>query len=146
MLSVPYAAQIDDGACLPACAQMVLAYLGRSVKQAQLIRLLGTTDAGTPFSRLRLLSQFGIEVDLHTDGTLAELRGRLPAIVALHSDWLSDQQVTGQHAVVIVAMDDSNVTVLDPAKDKNPVQLSNDEFLAAWIEMDSVFAVFHPYI
>lgn len=36
MLPVPYAAQIDDGACLPACAQMVLAYLGRSVKQTQL--------------------------------------------------------------------------------------------------------------
>ena len=25
MLLVPYAAQISDGACLPACAQMVLA-------------------------------------------------------------------------------------------------------------------------
>ena len=29
MLLVPYAAQISDGACLPACAKMVLAYYGR---------------------------------------------------------------------------------------------------------------------
>ena len=142
MLPVPYAAQISDGACLPACAQMVLAYFGREVKQAQLMRLLGTTDAGTPFSRLRLLSQFGIKVDLHINGTLAEMQEHLPAIVALHSDWLFDQQVAGQHAVVVIEMDDSSITVLDPAKDKTPVQLSNNEFLAAWIEMDSIFAAF----
>lgn len=140
MLPVPYVAQINDGACLPACAQMVLAYLGLEVKQTQLIRLLGTTDAGTPFSRLRLLSQFGIKVDLRVNATLAELREHLPVIVALHSDWLSDQQATGQHAVIIVAMGDNSVTVLDPAQDENPMQLSRDEFLAAWIEMDSIFA------
>ena len=74
MLPVPYAAQINDSACLPACAQMVLAYYGRKVSQPQLIRLLGTTDAGTPFSRLPLLSQLGATVDLGTNGTLAELQ------------------------------------------------------------------------
>lgn len=60
--------------------------------------------------------------------------------MALHSDWLSDQQAAGQHAVIIVAMGDNSVTVLDPAKDENPMQLSHNEFLAAWIEMDSIFA------
>ena len=73
MLLVPYAAQISDSACLPACAQMLLAYYGRQVSQAQLIRLLGTTDAGTPFSRLRLLADLGVTVNIRADGTLADM-------------------------------------------------------------------------
>jgi ABC-type bacteriocin/lantibiotic exporter with double-glycine peptidase domain len=63
MLPVPFAAQISESACLPACAQMVLNYLGRGIDQAVLTQFLGTTDAGTPFSRLHLLEQLGLAVD-----------------------------------------------------------------------------------
>ncbi len=80
MLLVPYFPQNRDGACLPACAQMLLAYAGREVSQTQLMRLLGTTEAGTPFSRLRLLSQFRVQVNLQTNGTIAELRQHLPVV------------------------------------------------------------------
>jgi hypothetical protein len=62
---------------------MVLTYYGRKFSQTQLIRLLGTTDAGTPFSCLRLLSQLGAAVDSRTNGTLAELQATLPVIVGL---------------------------------------------------------------
>jgi ABC-type bacteriocin/lantibiotic exporter with double-glycine peptidase domain len=141
MLPVPDAAQISDGACLPACAQMVLAYYGRQVSQTQLIRLLGTTDAGTPFSRLRLLSQLGVTVDIHADGTLAELQVRLPAIVGLHAGRLSGHSVESQHAVVVIDIEAQGIRVLDPAQGADPILLSENEFLAAWIEMDCIFAV-----
>jgi ABC-type bacteriocin/lantibiotic exporter with double-glycine peptidase domain len=176
MLPVPYAAQINDSACLPACAQMVLAYYGRKVSQTQLIRLLGTTDAGTPFSRLPLLSQLvqnqatfsvastsrgpprspghfslipirlsatalGAAVDLGTNGTLAELQATLPVIVALHAGWLPGHIVESQHAVVVIGIDPEGILILDPAQGADPILLSENEFLTAWIEMDCVFGV-----
>jgi ABC-type bacteriocin/lantibiotic exporter with double-glycine peptidase domain len=141
MPPVPYAAQISDGACLPACVQMVLAYYGRKVSQTQLIRLLGTTDAGTPFSRLRLLSQLGAAVDIRTNGTLVELQATLPVIVGLHTGWLPGYIVESQHAVVVMDIDAEGIRILDPAQGAGPILLSENEFLAAWIEMDCIFAV-----
>lgn len=140
MLPVPYIPQSRDGACLPACAQMVLAYYGRQVSQSELMRLFGATEAGTPFSRLRLLSRFGMQVNVQTNGALLQLREHLPAIVALHSAWLPGQPAAGQHAVVVVAVETQNVTILDPAQIERPVVLTENEFLAAWIEMDCTFA------
>lgn len=119
---------------------MVLAHYGRQVSQTELMRLLGTTDAGTPFSRLRLLSQFGVQVIVQTNGALVQLSEHMPAIVALHSAWLSSQVAVGRHAVVVVAVEDQGVTVLDPAQGEKPLLLTENEFLAAWIEMDCVFA------
>jgi ABC-type bacteriocin/lantibiotic exporter with double-glycine peptidase domain len=120
---------------------MVLAYYGRKVSQTQLIRLLGTTDAGTPFSRLPLLSQLGAAVDLGTNGTLAELQATLPVIVALHAGWLPGHIVESQHAVVVIGIDPEGILILDPAQGADPILLSENEFLTAWIEMDCVFGV-----
>ncbi len=39
-LSVPHQQQSNDGACLPACALMVLSYFGQNVTEAQLARLM----------------------------------------------------------------------------------------------------------
>lgn len=119
---------------------MVLAYYGRQVSQLELMRLLGTTEAGTPFSRLRLLSHFGVQMDIQLNGVLEQLSEHLPAIVALHSAWLSGQPAVGQHAVVTVAVEDRGITILDPAQNETPVVLTENEFLAAWIEMDCIFA------
>jgi ABC-type bacteriocin/lantibiotic exporter with double-glycine peptidase domain len=46
----------------------------------------------------------------------------------------------GQHAVVVVAVETQNVTILDPAQIERPVVLTENEFLAAWIEMDCTLA------
>ncbi len=52
-LSVPYYPQSADGFCLPACAQMVLAYWGIRRSQDRLAKELKTiAGAGTPGSRL----------------------------------------------------------------------------------------------
>ena len=140
MLPVPFVPQSHDGACLPACAKMVLAYYGRQVSQSELMRLLGTTEAGTPFSRLHLLSRFGVQVNVQANGEIAQLCEHLPAIVALHSAWLPGQPAAGQHAVVVVSVEDQGVTILDPAQNETPIVLTENEFLTAWIEMDCIFA------
>ena len=97
-------------------------------------------DAGTPFSRLRLLSQLGMTIDIRADGTLADLRAKLPAIVGLHAGWLSGHIVESQHAVVVIDIEAEGIRVLDPAQSADSILLSENEFLAAWIEMDCVFA------
>ncbi len=58
-LPVPHRRQQSEAGCLPACVEMVLAYLGEARSQEVLFRQLGTNpDIGTPASRvLRLQSR-----------------------------------------------------------------------------------------
>lgn len=58
-LQVPHFNQGRDGRCLPTCARMVLAYLGREVDEPELARLLKTRSFGTPADNIRLLSRLG---------------------------------------------------------------------------------------
>jgi hypothetical protein len=90
---------------------------------------------------LRLLSQLGAAVDSRTNGTLAELQATLPVIVGLHSGWLPGHIFESQHAVVVIDIDGEGIRILDPAQGADPILLSENEFRAAWIEMDCIFAV-----
>lgn len=45
---VPHYRQSSPGACLPACARMVLAALGDERTEAQLATVLGSYEFGTP--------------------------------------------------------------------------------------------------
>jgi hypothetical protein len=73
-LSVPHHPQLADGLCLPACAQMVLAYCGIYRSQNSLARQLQTIPgAGTPGSRLRNLASHGLAIH-YSEGTLDDLR------------------------------------------------------------------------
>jgi ABC-type bacteriocin/lantibiotic exporter with double-glycine peptidase domain len=145
MLPVPHKAQQNESSCLPGCAQMVLSYLGKLITQDQLIRLLGTSYAGTPFSRLRLLTRYGVSVKISTNGTFSELRAsidnRVPVIVAVHAAWLSETPVETQHALVVIGLDDHMIQALDPAIDAMPLRLTEVSFLSAWTEMDCLFAI-----
>jgi hypothetical protein len=56
-LDVPYHPQVDDGYCLPACVQMVLAYLGLPSTQEHLARELDVRPPlGAPASNVTRLS------------------------------------------------------------------------------------------
>lgn len=144
MLPVPFAAQISESACLPACAQMVLNYLGRGIDQASLMQILGTTDVGTPFSRLHLLEQRGLRVNVRRNGEFSEVHTALnagaPVIVALHAGWIPETSVLSQHAVVLIGTRGDEVYVLDPAGSPDPLCLSENVFMTAWIEMDCIYA------
>lgn len=84
-LLVPHYPQQADGYCLPACAQMVLAYWGVNRSQNRLARQLNTIrGAGTPGSRLLNLASRSLDVQ-YDSGTLDDLRAAIaqgvPSIV-----------------------------------------------------------------
>ena len=62
LLSVEHRQQTERAGCLAACAQMALQHIGVHQSQAQLNHLLGLTPEGTPSSRVRRLSELGVQV------------------------------------------------------------------------------------
>lgn len=123
---------------------MALAALGISITQQRLARMLQTTDAGTPFSRIRQLTGLGVTIEVGTGGTLPRLETALAAntvvIAAVHAGWLPYAQIESPHAVVVVARTDVAVTVLDPATTGEPIDVPVDAWLAAWTEMNFAYA------
>ena len=142
---IPFAAQLEDGYCLPACATMVLAALGMKVSQRDVAKRLATGAAGTPFSRLHRLAGPNIRVEVGTNGTLdrlfAEVQGNRPVVAAVHAGWLPHAEIASPHAVVVIDASDTAVTILDPAGNSEPIDVPIDAWVAAWVEMDCVYAI-----
>ena len=63
ILPVPHYQQSKEGYCLPACARMVLAYLGIERTEAEISQLLGTRGIGTPGFAIQRLTAWGVRVD-----------------------------------------------------------------------------------
>jgi hypothetical protein len=117
LLNVPFNHQKAHGYCLPACAQMALAYLGIARSQEELARTLG-------------------------DDLRYWLEQKAPIIAFVHTGLLAYWQgQVAQHAVIIVGIDEQTVYLLDSAKTENAVAVLLDEFLLAWDEMEFAFAV-----
>lgn len=145
LLRVPFETQLEDGYCLPACVSMVLAFLDMPAKQKGVAKLLATNDAGTPFSRLNRLASHDVQVEVGANGTLdrlsTEIQTSIPVIAAVQTGWLPHAEITSPHAVVVIGVSDAHVMILDPAGNDKPKIVPINAWLAAWIEMDSVFAV-----
>ena len=143
-LTVPHFRQSRDGRCLPACARMVLAYLGHDYAEEDLARLLRTRSFGTPADNIRLLSQLNCSV-VFEQGTEADLRRHLtrglPCIIFLKTEILPHWQIEDAHAVVLVGLADETVYINDPAFDGAPVSVPLQNFLLAWSEFDYEYAV-----
>ena len=146
VLSVPHFSQETDGYCLPACAQMVLNYLGVVRSQADLARLLGTrANIGTPHSHLARLKSPTIDV-LYAAGDWDDLQQHLeqgrPVIAFVQAGELPHWRGRkSRHAVVVVGMELDTVTVLDPASSPEPIDVPVGDFMLAWDEFDNTFAV-----
>lgn len=146
-LSLPHFSQSNDGYCLPACAQMVLTYLGVACSQTDLVRQLGTYPrVGTPQANIERLRSFGLDViyAAHGDaGTLLEcIERRLPAIVFVQTSELPHWHGhVSRHAMVVVGMDNVAVRVLDPAMTPEPLTVPLGDFMLAWDEVDNTCAV-----
>lgn len=140
----PHYPQSKPGACLPACARMALAALGRHYDEAELARTMGSYPFGTPASRVTRLQSLGLHIH-YSSMTAAELQaalhqGAFPIVFVL-ADFLPWADFTGFHALVLVDMSDSHVWLHDPALADGPTQLSLDGFLLAWEEFDRKTAV-----
>jgi ABC-type bacteriocin/lantibiotic exporter with double-glycine peptidase domain len=134
--------------CLVVCAKMVLAYLGIEVPLDDLVRQLGTTEWGTPFTNIKRLEAFGLflEVNKYGDVSLFEqaIESGLPVIVAVKTSWWQEGEVLStDHAVIVVGIDQSSgvIYIDDPYAADAPLQLSLIEFEASWIEKEQAYAL-----
>jgi ABC-type bacteriocin/lantibiotic exporter with double-glycine peptidase domain len=138
LLPIPHHEQSQSGACLPACARMVLGYLGEDVTEAYLAQVMGSYWYGTPASRVRRLSSLGYQVT-YEQTTLDQLRvyldRQVPCIVFLRTGGLPYWDEDVPHAVVLAGIEDTTVYLHDPAMDSGPTIVDLEAFLLAWSEM-----------
>lgn len=147
LINLPYSYQAEEGYCLPACAQMALAYLGVPRSQHELARQLGVQrHVGAPASNLVRLRTakidvfFGAEADI--DSIRQWLAHGLPVIALVQTNQLAYWGgETAQHAVVVVGMTDRLVCLLDPAQSEAVITVPIEEFWLAWDEMGLMFGV-----
>ena len=140
----PHYKQSDPGACLPACARMVLAAFGDEYTEAQMAAALDSYEFGTPAGRVMRLTELGYRVQ-YGPSTLKELESHLKhhtlPIVFVRADLLPWADFGGFHALVLVRITSTDVVLLDPALENGPTPLSKDGFLLAWEEFDCLAAV-----
>lgn len=147
LIDLPYSHQIEEGYCLPACAQMALAYLGVSRSQHELAHLLGVQRyVGAPTSNLLRLRSSTIDVFFGIEGEVETIRQwlahRLPVIVFVQTNQLTYWGgETAQHAVLVVGLVDRLVYVFDPAQSEVVIAVPVEEFWLAWDEMGLMFGV-----
>lgn len=85
LLPVPHFEQSRDGACLPACVRMVLAYWGDARQEEEIAALLGTRSFGTPISSAARLSTWDYDVtvvDQISQSMLEKLLGDSKPVIA----------------------------------------------------------------
>ena len=145
ILKVPYIRQLADGYCLPACAQMVLAYSGIKRDQVQLAKQLKMIPkAGTPSFRIRLLASKKLKVS-YRRGEIADLRTALnngmPPIIMLVTGDLPYWDISTTHAVVLLGIDENSVLLNDPDYEEAPIRVSLGDFELAWYQMGNLYAL-----
>jgi hypothetical protein len=130
---------------------MVLAFHGLNQPQADLANALGIDpEFGAPASRLTRLASIRLEV-IYANGELDVVsrwidRG-LPVILFVQTTELAYWQGwRAQHAVVVMAIDDSAAIVFDPAfpATENPKHVARPELQLASDWLLNHFAVLRP--
>ncbi len=151
-MNLPHSQQLEDGYCLAACAQMLMAVQGMQRDQIDLARLLGIRPAlGAAFpnvlrldSRLwRITCRAGTEEDL-----LRALSENAAPLLAVNTSQLPYWHSTTQHVIVLAGIDDAPpqdlhermALVHDPAFSE-PLRVSLGDVLLAWDEMDNFYAL-----
>ena len=137
--------QQGDGYCLPACVQMVFAYLGISRTQAAIAKTLELNPPfGTRHSNITKLASARIKVTYEA-GDLAKLHYWLeqgvPVIVFVQAGdlphWAGQHF---QHAVVVVGLEGQTVYLMDPALDSGPSAVNEAALMLAWRWLDYYYA------
>jgi len=149
ILPVPHYQQSKEGYCLPACARMVLAYLGIERTEAEISQLLGTRGIGTPGFAIQRLTAWGIQVDYRSwslPEVLSALAAKQPLIIGVQTVFLDYWKDNFAHAIVIVGVNPNaqEFWVHDPAQPVAPLRVSLNGLLAAWGEFSYRGAVLSP--
>lgn len=140
----PHYQQTKPGTCLPACVRMVLAHLGDLRSEHELAKVLASYEFGTPASNVRKLAQLGYRVEYGVtqwQDLIRAVMSNLHPIVFVDAQFLPWADFTGFHAVVVDAIDDDRIELLDPSSQSAPQVRSKDGFLAVWEEFDRRTAI-----
>lgn len=118
-LKIPHIHQRYETDCLVACAAMVLDAAGFRADYHQLMRLLGTTELGTPHSRVKQLARLHPEiVVIYEIGALEDIAQFLdngyPVVVFVDTAELPYWNWATGHAVVIVGYSEQTFYLHDP--------------------------------
>lgn len=139
-IQLPHYQQSTDGYCLPACARMVLAYLGIQKRENELSRLLAAESHGTPASRINRLTKFNVTVEYRErriPELISLLSATIPVIAPVRTRDFDYWEIDTAHAVVIVGLEQERFFwIHDPYLAKGPVQVLWNGLLAGWVEYD----------
>lgn len=148
LLNAPLLGQRNHADCLPSCVEMVLRYFGRAVDPAWLRNVLEYGPIGTPGFKLLNLQQHGYFVQYAPATDERVLRQALasgtPPIALVLTANLSYWKLVTAHAVVVVGIDESEITLNDPAFPKQAQRVAIDEFMLAWSDFDYLYALVRP--
>ncbi|MEK7440289.1 MAG: cysteine peptidase family C39 domain-containing protein [Chloroflexota bacterium] len=142
-LQVAHVYQREEADCVPACALMLLGYLGVSISFERVKNILGTRDIGTLASQIRKLESLNLTV-IYQRGTFDDLYQHLsnnrPCIAFVMTGELPYWDDDRSHAVVVVGLDDTMIYLNDPAFPNAPTPVSRGDFDLAWLEWDEMYA------
>ncbi|MCL4267820.1 MAG: C39 family peptidase [Anaerolineae bacterium] len=144
LLPVSHQQQKHQSDCLAACAAMLLSYLQIPISYKKLMQLLKVDAIGTPFRNLQNLGALGLSI-LIAEGDFAAVQAHLaaglPVITAVDTRQLSYWQEETDHAVVIIGLDDTAVSLNDPNSPDAPKIVTRAEFELSWLEKNYLHAV-----
>jgi ATP-binding cassette, subfamily B, bacterial len=129
----PFYKQETPSSCLPACLRMVAAAHGDELSEDELRERCDTTEFGTSaFNAVKAARELGFEgtekhtLDLNQLATV--VKDRLYPIVLV--DLLPLDGVRDTHALIVIDISESDVTVIDPLRGERVLPLPL--FVRAW--------------
>jgi predicted double-glycine peptidase len=145
LFSMPDTRQSTEYSCGAASLQAVLGYWGRDIGEEDIREMLNTNEeSGTyPDDIIRVAQALGLEADYKENMTLADLEGYVAQGIPVMVDcqaWRSVSQYNESwadtwhngHWVVVIGIDESNVTLEDPYILGDRGIMSREEFEARW--------------
>jgi predicted double-glycine peptidase len=121
---------------------MALAQFNVQVDQERLAKTFGTRPGvGTPFSRIKRLEQWPVNINIKEWGGVEELISTLATGASIITAVTTTAglpgwgQIRTQHTLLVVNVDADYVTYHDPALAQGPVSALRPEFLLAWSHM-----------
>jgi hypothetical protein len=125
---------------------MMLEFVGFHVGYSRLLRVLGTTEYGTPHSRIQRLSHIHKDIVVtHRKGNLEDIIAYLddgfPVGIFVYTDGLPYWSRTTGHAVIVVGYSDDNLYLNDPAFAEAPQIASHGNIELAWEGYNNFLAV-----
>lgn len=137
-ISLTYFPQSADGQCLPACARMLLAYLGLLMSESEVAKVLEAKSYGAPSFAVKRLRNLGFVVD-YREWSIAEvtaaLQDKKPVLIFVRTGFLEYWHEDVAHALIIVGVEsERQFWVNDPTREEAPLAVSWDGLLAAWGE------------